>query len=809
MRLNLNTAAAAPQQALRAHQGALGTALQRISTGLRVNSPKDGPGRYVRAEALEVRFKGLHQALENTQSARHTFGVAQEVLGQIHDQLIHLRGLATQAIATPTADRDGIVDNAELALATIQRLAQGAEFNGRKLFTNQNDFGVEGVPEGVFRELDVRTARLSPDRASENFRLDITQLAERARLETDFVFGGSGYGVVRDVMNQHLALNISGDRGATVVNADSNTRLTDLVASINAAAEVTGVYASSYAVFGTELATGPLGDTQWETAGGTFSIQVTANSQTVTVNGTATGDGDGDTQMEVTGADLERALNDAGLGHFTVEAHRDDTGAPTQRYYIRHAGTDPFTLVGLAGAFSTLNASSSGLGAATLHGEAAAGAIGLAAGTEFRFNISFEDATDPSRLNTRLAVVRATGGGGAYVTAKDLADGLNAAAGTQAFAVQVLGNANGTLNAWGQAPAFRVTAIDPALKAFSITESELDGDGASLLGLQAYSGGGRGFGSRAFGAMALLSHDHGSREFVRLSPAQEGVAGFGTGGPLGGTAQAFGRDVQVMLEGRRVTGDGLEIAAASPRISLRAVLSSAASRDTLTANLRFLARAIPGDASDLLVGLGVATAALDGSTTGSVAHTVRPDAAALGIYDSIDFALHQFDPVSPEHRHGLTVQLGDSNSPHDRFTTRLKEIGLNTLGSQARPTPGSDATEYREGREGGFLRDVLSGGEADFWKDPARAARIIDRAIEQVLEERTFIGGIEQTVLQRTEGHLAQLADLFENAWHDTRSADLPGETAAVARAQMGITAATFALRTANGLHAGILDLLR
>ncbi|MCF6227355.1 MAG: hypothetical protein L3J82_01650 [Planctomycetes bacterium] len=800
----VNQAAVTAQNALKANQGALGLALERIATGLRVKNNQDGSGIMRQAQTLRKRFTGMSSAIKNIQTANNSLSVAQEGLSQIQDRLLRLKSVATTALSARGDDLLTFSNEAQMILGSIDSLTNNTRFAGRKLLDGSADFRVK-TNAGSFQDIDIRTASLSPDQSSRTFELNITRLAERARVETNYIFGNNGTAAT---INEPTSLSISGNQGTASLNIGTDVSVQTLVSSINAVSGDTGVYASSYAAFGFELATGAMSLSDIESVSGSFSMQVSTGLGTMTVTGNATGDADGDTINEITAKDLELALNGSGLGRFTVESSLDDT-AGTVEFFVRKVGSDNFSLQGTAGAMLSVNASGVAPAGAVLHGEYATGASGLTAGTEFRFNLSYEDSTFSERLRTVEASVIATGGGGTFVTAQDLQDGLNAAAGSIAFSVSVLGNQDGTTNAYGQAPAFRITSVDPDMRAFNIADNG-NGD-ADALGLLSMSGGGKGMGSTAFGAVGLFSLEYGSQQFARMSVSGSNSPTFGAlgNGPLSGNLQDYGRDVQVMLDGRRSDGFGLDVFASSPALTLRATLSTAASTDTLTSGLRYLQRASAGDTFENLLGVGVSSASITGVETGTVISEVGSDAVQQGIYDTLSIEVIQFAPESPKTKYGLAIQIGDSNSPFDRYVTRIREISLNTLGGGASKTSGAGRLVHQNEAKGGYLSDLFAGGDADLIKNPLRAMRIIDRAIEQVIEEQTYLGGVQNQVLKRTENALASVSDILQASYRDITATDFVAETVNVQAAQMAITGATFALRQANDLTAGILDLLR
>ncbi|MEE9311647.1 MAG: flagellin, partial [Planctomycetota bacterium] len=248
----VNQAAVTAQNALKSHQGALGLALERIATGLRVKNNQDGSGIMRHAETLHKRFTGMHSAIKNIQTAHNSLSVAQEGLSQIHDRLLRLKSVASTALSARGEDLLTFSNEAQMILQSIDSLTNNTQFAGRKLLDGSADFRVN-TNAGAFQDIDIRTASLSPDQSSRSYELHITQLAERARLETNYIFGNNGTGAT---INEPTSLSISGNEGTASLDIGPDVSVHSLVSSINAVSGSTGVYASSYAAFGNELATG-------------------------------------------------------------------------------------------------------------------------------------------------------------------------------------------------------------------------------------------------------------------------------------------------------------------------------------------------------------------------------------------------------------------------------------------------------------------------------------------------------------------------------------------------------------------------
>ncbi|NRA56807.1 MAG: flagellin [Phycisphaerales bacterium] len=114
------------------------TALERLSTGLRINRASDDPAGLISSEALSAALASLEaegRALERSQAVVNT---AEGAIAQISGLLIEAEGLAVAAAntaGTSEAEREAMQLEMDSILQTIDRIATGTEFNGQKLLT--------------------------------------------------------------------------------------------------------------------------------------------------------------------------------------------------------------------------------------------------------------------------------------------------------------------------------------------------------------------------------------------------------------------------------------------------------------------------------------------------------------------------------------------------------------------------------------------------------------------------------------------------------------------------------------------------
>lgn len=141
--VNTNIASINAQRNLNKSQGALQTSLQRLSSGLRINSAKDDAAGLAISERFTAQIRGLNQAARNANDGISLAQTAEGALSQVTNNLQRIRELAVQsANATNSAsDRTALQAEAAQLIAEIDRVASVSAFNGVKLldgtFTNQ------------------------------------------------------------------------------------------------------------------------------------------------------------------------------------------------------------------------------------------------------------------------------------------------------------------------------------------------------------------------------------------------------------------------------------------------------------------------------------------------------------------------------------------------------------------------------------------------------------------------------------------------------------------------------------------------
>jgi len=133
--INTNVASINAQRNLTQSQSALQTSLQRLSSGLRINSAKDDAAGLAISERFTTQIRGLNQAVRNANDGISLAQTGEGALAEMTQNLQRIRELAVQSANATNSDSDRQALNLEVQqrLAEIDRIANQTSFNGRKI----------------------------------------------------------------------------------------------------------------------------------------------------------------------------------------------------------------------------------------------------------------------------------------------------------------------------------------------------------------------------------------------------------------------------------------------------------------------------------------------------------------------------------------------------------------------------------------------------------------------------------------------------------------------------------------------------
>ncbi|MEC5396298.1 flagellin N-terminal helical domain-containing protein [Uliginosibacterium sp. H1] len=245
MTINTNISSLNSQRSLNSSQNSLATSLQRLSSGLRINSAKDDAAGLAVAERIKAQVNGFNVAIRNANDAISLMQVADGGAAQISDNVQRMRELAVQASngTLNSGDRANLqVEFAALG-AEVDRLAQATKFNNIALtnsaattFTFQVGAGTTSNDQISVSTSDMRASILTIGSVSIDVTMASTALAAITTLDTaitTITTTRAGYGAALNRANavtsslQIAVENQSAARGR-IVDADFATETANL-----------------------------------------------------------------------------------------------------------------------------------------------------------------------------------------------------------------------------------------------------------------------------------------------------------------------------------------------------------------------------------------------------------------------------------------------------------------------------------------------------------------------------------------------------------------------------------------------------
>lgn len=133
--INTNVKALNAQQAIKENNRTLTTAMERLSSGKRINSAKDDAAGLAIATRMEAQTRGLNMAIRNANDGISLLQTGEGAMSEVTDILQRMRELAVQSVngTNNASDRVALNDEVEQLKAEIERIATTTEFNSQKL----------------------------------------------------------------------------------------------------------------------------------------------------------------------------------------------------------------------------------------------------------------------------------------------------------------------------------------------------------------------------------------------------------------------------------------------------------------------------------------------------------------------------------------------------------------------------------------------------------------------------------------------------------------------------------------------------
>ena len=277
--INTNIQSLNAQRNLSMSQSSLSTSMQRLSSGLRINSAKDDAAGLAIAERMTSQVRGLNQASRNANDGISLAQVAEGALGNASSTLQRIRELAVQSANATNSASDRAALNQEVGQLTaeLDRIAKTAQFNGQNILDGSFTSSTFQVGANANQNIVATTGNFSTNKYG-NYRLG-SEVATTPGGKGDLVVGSkAGARASQATLAANIkapspvaadpTFRIDGAAGSAVIGVAQGQSAKSLAAAINAQSGTTGVTATAQT--STELGA--------FTAGTSYSLSVKSNN---------------------------------------------------------------------------------------------------------------------------------------------------------------------------------------------------------------------------------------------------------------------------------------------------------------------------------------------------------------------------------------------------------------------------------------------------------------------------------------------------------------------------------------------------
>ncbi|EGI6811499.1 FliC/FljB family flagellin [Escherichia coli] len=200
--INTNSLSLITQNNINKNQSALSTSIERLSSGLRINSAKDDAAGQAIANRFTSNIKGLTQAARNANDGISLAQTAEGALSEINNNLQRVRELTVQATTGTNSDSDlsSIQDEIKSRLDEIDRVSGQTQFNGVNVLAKDGSMKIQvGANDGQTISIDLQKIDSSTlglkgfavDGNSLNVGDSITSVPQTTGAPKDVTFAGT------------------------------------------------------------------------------------------------------------------------------------------------------------------------------------------------------------------------------------------------------------------------------------------------------------------------------------------------------------------------------------------------------------------------------------------------------------------------------------------------------------------------------------------------------------------------------------------------------------------------------------------
>jgi flagellin len=311
-RINTNIASMQAYHTLGRNNSDLNTRLERLSTGLKINSGKDAPAGLIASETLRSEIAGLNQAVDNSTRANNVINTAEGALSEVSSLLLEVQSLTNEAANTGALSPDEIRANqlqVDAILNSVNRIANTTQFNGVKLLNGSLDYTTANVASTAIDVVKVFSAKL-PDNGSTTITVEVTNSAELGNVN----FTGAG------IAGAPVTIKVGGIAGTEQISFAASAAASGIAYAVNQLTDATGVSAVASAN-GVQFYSTAYGSKQF--------VTVEAIQGAFTTDKTTDYGADAEVSINGAKADVEGLVASVRNGNLDVEVQLDKGFAST------------------------------------------------------------------------------------------------------------------------------------------------------------------------------------------------------------------------------------------------------------------------------------------------------------------------------------------------------------------------------------------------------------------------------------------------------------------------------------------------
>jgi flagellin len=235
--INTNVQSLIAQNVLAQQNSSLNTSLERLSTGVQINSGADNPSGLIAVQSFNQQNTGLTTAINNASLAGNVVGTAEGGLSTVSDLLTQLQGLVGETANSGGESASQVAANqlqVNSILQTINRIANGTTFEGTHLLNGNLSYVTSSLKSSALQNLQINTALL-PSTGNLEVKVEVVASATQAKITS----------TITTVTGQSVTLEVTGNLGTAQLSFGSGTTAVAIASAINQVESQTGVTASA------------------------------------------------------------------------------------------------------------------------------------------------------------------------------------------------------------------------------------------------------------------------------------------------------------------------------------------------------------------------------------------------------------------------------------------------------------------------------------------------------------------------------------------------------------------------------------